>query len=226
MISFSDRNVVFEVLDDNGTTFDLGNWLDKYDERMDTNQALFSNGYKVPPPVSVPEASMEWGSRSESSAEETAYESSSHSPMADNKSKASITRASQRPPGRAWNAKVRELNAKVAEILGRCYSTLLTPALNHLRLTVEAGILLKRHPETRQYTITWGDLPSLLHEKGLKFSGVPLSILPYNPKRGVNGGELDSKWTVQWNAKRLEEMEDLLESDAIVVRKRPAGTSV
>ena len=102
----------------------------------------------------------------------------------------------------------------------------LASAPNRLRLTVEAGILLKRHPETRQYIITWGDLPLLLHEKGLKFSGIPLSILPYNPKRGVNGGELDSKWTVQWNAKRLEEMEDLLESDAIAVLKRPEGESI
>ena len=91
---------------------------------------------------------------------------------------------------------------------------------------MEAGIPLKRHLETQQYIIIWGDLPHLLHEKGLKFSGIPLSILPYNPKRGVNGGELDSKWTVQWNAKRLEETEDLLESDAIVVRKRPEGRSI
>lgn len=91
---------------------------------------------------------------------------------------------------------------------------------------MEAGILLKRHPETQQYIIAWGELPHLLHEKGLKFSGIPLSILPFNPKRGVSGGELDSKWAVQWNAKRLEEMEDLLESDAIVVRKRPEGRSI
>lgn len=105
------------------------------------------------------------------------------------------------------------------------HGTLLASAPNGLRITVEAGFLLKKHPETGQYMITWGDLPLLLHEKGLKFSGVPLSILPYNPKRGVNGGELDSKWTVQWNAKRLEEMEDLLESDAIAVRKRPEGKS-
>jgi hypothetical protein len=88
---------------------------------------------------------------------------------------------------------------------------------------VEANIPLRRHPETQQPIITWGDLPHLLHEMGLKFSGIPLSILPYNPKRGVNGGELDGKWTVQWNSKRLEEMEDLLESDAVVVRKRPEG---
>jgi hypothetical protein len=221
LISPSDRNVVFEVLDDNGTTFDLGNWLDKYDKRMDTHKGLFSSGYKVPPPIPVPETAMEWVSRSESSAEVSASESSSKS----RKPKAATNNASQRPPGRAWNAKVRELNAKVAEVLGESYLTLTSP-LTRLRLAVEAGILLKRHPETQQYTIPWGDLPHLLHEKGLKFSGIPLSILPFNPKRGLNGGELDSKWTVQWNAKRLQEMEDLLESDAIVVRKRHEGMCI
>ena len=125
LISSSDRNVVFEVLDDNGTTFDLGNWLDKYEKRMDTNKGLFSNNYKVPPSVPVSETTMEWVSRSESSAEGTASESSSQSPAAVHKSKAKapIISASQRPPGGAWNAKVRELNAKVADILGEsCYT--------------------------------------------------------------------------------------------------------
>ena len=227
MIYSSDRNVVFEVLEDNGTTFDLGNWLDKYDKRMDTNKGLFYNNYKVPAPVPVPETATEWvsrsESRSESSAEGTESESSSTTPASVFKSKAAANRMPQRPPGAVWNAKVRELNAKVAEILGQSYLNLLTSSCSHLRFTVEAGIVLKTHPDTQHYIITWGDLPQILHEKGLKFSAIPLSILPYNPKRGVHGGELDSKWTVQWNAKRLEEMEDLLESDGITVRKRPAG---
>ena len=84
---------------------------------MDTNKGLFSNGFNVPPPVPVPETSMEWVSRSESSAEETASESSSQSSAPIHKSKAAVSTASQRP-GSVWNAKVKELNAKVAEILG------------------------------------------------------------------------------------------------------------
>lgn len=226
LISSLDRNVVFEVLDDNGSTFDLGNWLDKYDKRMDTNKGLFSNGYKVPPPVPMPETALESVSRRESSAEVTTSESSSKSSASVRKRKAATMNASQRLPGRAWNVKVRELNAKVAEVLCEPYLNFLTSPPHRLLLTVEAGILLKRHPETHQYIIIWGDLPHLLHERGLKFSGIPLSILPFNPKRGLNGGELDSKWTVQWNAKRLEEMEDLLESDAIVVRKRREGRCI
>ena len=194
---------------------------------MDTNKGLFYNNYKVPAPVPVPETAMEWvsrgESRSESSAEGTASESSSTTPASVRKTKTAANSTPQRPPGAVWNAKVRELNAKVAKVLGQSYLNLLTSPRNRLRFTVEAGIVLKTHPETQQYIITWGDLPQLLHEKGLKFSGIPLSILPYNPKRGVNGGELDSRWTVQWNAKRLEEMEDLVESDGIAVLKRPAG---
>jgi hypothetical protein len=123
LIPPSDRNVVFEVLDDNTTTFDLGNWLDKYDKRMDTNKALFSNGYKVPPPVPAPEITMESASRSESSAEEITSESSGHSSAAVHESRAPISGASQRPPRSAWNAKVRVLNAKVAEILSQSYLT-------------------------------------------------------------------------------------------------------
>ena len=121
LIHYSDRNVVFEVLEDNGRTFDLGNWLDKYDRRMDTNKGLFSNNYKVPAPVPVPETAMGWVVRSESSAEVTESESSSKSPASVRKSKAAANGASQRHPGSAWNAKVRELNAKVAEVLGQPY---------------------------------------------------------------------------------------------------------
>lgn len=120
--------MVFEVLDDNGTTFDVGNWLDKYETRMDTSKGLFANGYKVPPPVPVPETAMEWVSRSASSPEVTASESSSQSPAAIHKPKAPVSSASQRPPGSAWNTKVRELNAKIADILGRsCYTWLQHP---------------------------------------------------------------------------------------------------
>lgn len=129
LIYYSDRNVVFEVLEDNGTTFDLGNWLDKYDSRMDTNKGLFSNNYKVPAPVPLPETTMEWVVRSESSAEVTASESSSESSASIRKSKAAANATSQRHPGSAWNAKVRELNVKVAEVLGQSYLNFLTSPL-------------------------------------------------------------------------------------------------
>jgi len=118
LISSADRNVVFEVLDDNGTTFDLGNWLDKYDRRMDTHKGLFSDGYKVPSPVPLPETTTEWVSRSERNAEEMGSDSSGQLPVTIHKSRAPV---SQRPPGSAWNAKVRDLVAKLAEILGRSY---------------------------------------------------------------------------------------------------------
>jgi len=134
---YLDRNVVFEVLEDNGTTFELGNWLDKYDRRMDTNKGLFSNNYKVPAPVPVPETAMEWVVRSESSAEVTASESSSKSSASICKSKAAANAASQRHPDSAWNAKVRELNAKVAEVLGQSYLNLLTSPMRPL--TIHSG---------------------------------------------------------------------------------------
>lgn len=91
---------------------------------MDTNKGLFSNNYKVPAPIPVPETAMGWVVRGESSAEVTESESSSKSPASVRKSKAAANGASQRHPGSAWNAKVRELNAKVAEVLGQSYLNL------------------------------------------------------------------------------------------------------
>lgn len=90
---------------------------------MDTNKGLFSNGYKVPPPVPMPETAMESVSWGESSAEVTPSESSSKSVR---KRKAATNNASQQLPGRAWNVKVRELNAKVAEVLCESYLNFLT----------------------------------------------------------------------------------------------------
>ena len=165
LISFSDRNVVFEVLEDNGTTFDLGNWLDKYDIRMDTNKGLFSNGYKVPPPVPVPETWIS-SSRSVSSAEASASESSS-SPASVHKSKAPVSSAPQRPPGSAWHAKVREMNAKVAEVLSQSY---LHFWFHHPTFTTHSG-RWHSSQKTSGYTTVYhymGRSPSLASREGLE----------------------------------------------------------